>query len=69
MIYIHHVPQHDAADKLSRLLSDRSSEQSGCTQGARELDERDPDDAESDVLQGLRDAGGETRTPDTRIMI
>jgi hypothetical protein len=69
MIYIHHVPQHDAADKLSRLLSDRSSEQAGCTPGAREPDERDPDDAESHDLQGLLDAGGETRTPDTRIMI
>ena len=24
MIYVHHVPQHDAADKLSRLLQTRT---------------------------------------------
>jgi hypothetical protein len=38
MIYVHHVPQHDAADRLSRLLDERAAGASGCTPGAREPD-------------------------------
>ena len=34
MIYIHHVPQHDAAARLTRLLRERSEANVGCTAGA-----------------------------------
>ena len=34
MIYVHHVPQNDAADKLSRLLDARISDEVGCEMGA-----------------------------------
>ena len=69
MIYIHHVPQHDAADRLSKLLEDRTRGQSGCTLGARSESDPDPETNETFALQGFPDAGGGTRTPDTRIMI
>lgn len=35
MIYVHHVPQHDAADRLSRLLAASMSDEVGCAPGAR----------------------------------
>jgi hypothetical protein len=69
MIYIHHVPQHDAAERLSKLLDDRTQGASGCTPGAREGPEDDGAEQEIPDLQGLSDAGGRTRTCDTRIMI
>ena len=69
MVYVHHVPQHDAADKLSKLLDARMNDEVGCTPGARSASGTDPDEAESGVLQGKEHAGGGTRTPDTRIMI
>ena len=69
MIYVHHVPQNDAADKLSRLLEASMNEDVGCTPGARSASDQHPDDAESKDLQEENDAGGGTRTPDTRIMI
>jgi integrase len=69
MIYVHHVPQNDAADKLSRLLEASMNEDVGCTPGARAPSEDHPEDEESADFQGERDAGGGTRTPDTRIMI
>jgi hypothetical protein len=69
MVYVHHVPQHDAADKLSKLLDARMSDEVGCTPGARSASADDSDGAESGDLQGEEDAGGGTRTPDTRIMI
>ena len=39
MIYVHHVPQNDAADKLSRLLEASINEASGCAPGARSASE------------------------------
>jgi integrase len=35
MIYVHHVPQHDAANRLSRLLAASMSDEVGCAPGAR----------------------------------
>jgi hypothetical protein len=69
IIYVHHVPQHDAADKLSKLLKTHIDDHVGCTVGARPGSEAEVDDLETDDLQGESDAGGGTRTPDTRIMI
>ena len=69
MIYVHHVPQHDAANKLSRLLETRMNDEVGCTVGARPGSEESKDDPETTDLQEESDAGGGTRTPDTRIMI
>ncbi len=69
MIYIHHVPQHDAADRLSRLLEDRTQGASGCAPGARDGFEGESGDEETPALQGFQDAGGGTRTHGLRIMI
>jgi hypothetical protein len=69
MIYVHHVPQNDAADKLSRLLESSMNEDVGCTPGARAPSEDHPEEAKSADFQGEGDAGGGTRTPDTRIMM
>ena len=69
MIYIHHVPQHDAAERLSALLDERTHGASGCTLGAREDSAEEPGTQETPAMQGFPDAGGGTRTPDTRIMI
>ena len=58
MRYVHHVPQHDAADRLSRLLDTRSGEV-GCTPGAR--GDSDPEDsaAESGAEQEDSEWAGE----------
>jgi integrase len=69
MIYIHHVPQHDAADRLSALLEERNLGARRCTPGAQAPSDPTPEEPEMHALQELRDAGGGTRTPDTRIMI
>ena len=69
MIYIHHVPQHDAAERLSKLLDERIPGAPGCAPGAREPSESEVEPSENRELQGFSDAGGGTRTPDTRIMI
>ena len=69
MIYVHHVPQHDAADRLSRLLDVQTQGASGCTPGAREGDGGEGAEGETASESDSEDAGGETRTPDTRIMI
>ena len=73
MIYVHHVPKHDAADRLTRLLDEQTGEANeetvGCTPGARWPSDREREVAETLDLLGISDAGGETRTPDTRIMI
>jgi integrase len=70
MIYIHHVPQRDAAEKLSRLVELRTEERES---GARWVhgapQEGDPENEETPAEQGFRDAGGRIRTCDTRIMI
>ena len=69
MIYVHHVPQHDAADRLSRLLAASMSEEIGCAPGARSGISDDPEDADPAQTASPSHAGGGTRTPDTRIMI
>ena len=60
MVYVHHVPQNDAADKLSRLLEARMSEEVGCEMGAKSGSGESGEDAESADLQGEEDAGGGT---------
>ena len=69
MVYVHHVPQNDAAEKLSRLLDERMSDEVGCEMGAKSGTGERGEAAERADLQGEEDAGGGTRTPDTRIMI
>jgi hypothetical protein len=69
MIYIHHVPQHDAAERLSRLLEERIPGAPGCTPGAREGSKAEGEEDETSPEQAISDAGGRTRTCDTRIMI
>ena len=69
MIYIHHVPQNDAAEKLSQLLDASIEDEVGCTPGARSASDDQDENGESRDLQVESDAGGGTRTPDTRIMI
>ena len=69
MIYVHHVPQHDAADRLTRLLDDRTQGARGCTPGARATQTGEPSKPKMSALQAFQSAGGGTRTPDTRIMI
>jgi len=69
MVYVHHVPQNDAADKLSRLLEARMAEEVGCETGAKSGTGEEGADPETPAVQEEKDAGGGTRTPDTRIMI
>ena len=69
MIYVHHVPRHDAAARLSRLLAESMDEKSGCAPGARSGSEEEDEEDDSPDLQAESHAGGGTRTPDTRIMI
>jgi hypothetical protein len=68
MIYAHHVPQHDAADKLTALLDARSPAETRRTLDARS-GTADEGAERNRLNKGDSDAGGETRTPDTRIMI
>ena len=51
MIYAHHVPQHDAADKLTRLLGAPSPNPARRTVDARFGNDGDPEEAESSSLQ------------------
>jgi hypothetical protein len=51
------------------LLEKGIGDEIGCTVGARPGSEEEVDDLETEDLQGESDAGGGTRTPDTRIMI
>jgi integrase len=57
MRYVHHVPQHDAADRLTALLRSRTEASVGCTTGAprddRESAER-PETAQQQRIRGLR---------------
>ncbi len=69
MIYVHHVPRHDAANRLSRLLAESMSDESGCAPGARSGFQGSTEDANSPDFKAASHAGGGTRTPDTRIMI
>jgi len=69
MIYVHHVPRHDAADRLSRLLNESMPDEFGCAPGARTDFRASTEEVKSADFQAPSDAGGGTRTPDTRIMI
>ena len=69
MIYIHHVPQNDAAEKLSELLDARTSDEVGCEMGAKSGTGEEGAASETPATQEETDAGGGTRTPDTRIMM
>jgi integrase len=69
MIYVHHVPRHDAADRLTELLDARVEGQVGCTPGARSGPDEEAEEPENAPEQAISDAGGRTRTCDTRIMI
>ena len=69
MIYVHHVPRHDAANRLTELLDARIEGDVGCTPGARSGSDQALEDDETPAKQGLPNAGGRTRTCDTRIMI
>jgi hypothetical protein len=51
MIYAHHVPQHDAADKLTRLLGASSPDSTRRTVDARFENDEDAEEAESPSLQ------------------
>jgi integrase len=51
MIYAHHVPQHDAADKLTRLLGASSPDSVRRTVDARFEDDEDAEETESASLQ------------------
>ena len=51
MIYAHHAPQHDAADKLTRLLVGRSPDPARRTVDARFDDDEKLEEAERESLQ------------------
>jgi Phage integrase family len=50
MIYAHHVPQHDAADRLTRLLETPSPDRARRTVDARFENDEDSEEAESSPL-------------------
>jgi Phage integrase family len=54
MIYAHHVPQHDAADKLTRLLDERSLDSVRRTDDARFADRGDEQKRENGPEQGYQ---------------
>ena len=66
MIYIHHVPQHDAADRLTALLEERTHGASGCAVGARSPSEPDPEDARNPCFAGASAMPEEGLEPPTR---
>ncbi len=39
MLYVHHVPQHDAADRLGNLIADASGYQAGTKLSESEVSE------------------------------
>jgi integrase len=68
MIYVHHVPQHDAAARLTELIRMRSEGEVGCTPGAREEDDAATEEAETPQEREVRSGPGWIRTTDRRIM-
>jgi integrase len=68
MIYVHHVPQHDAADRLSQLLEARIEGEVGCAPGARSEFEEQGEDEETPAEQEIPYGPGWIRTTDQRIM-
>ncbi len=68
MRYVHHVPQHDAAEQLTKLLQERTEIDVGCAPGARDLDNERGAEAESPPERAISDGPGWTRTTDLRIM-
>jgi integrase len=55
MIYAHHVPRHDAADKLTQLLAERTEEPVRRTADAPADQADEPENTETPDLQGLRE--------------
>jgi integrase len=64
MRYIHHVPQHDAAEKLTRLLRERMNPPVGCTMGAQPLPAGGQPSAET--THGQRFSAASTRARTSR---
>ncbi len=67
MRYVHHVPQHDAADRLERVVEARIAAV-GCTSGAREEEDEECDTSETASEREVSDGPGRIRTSDQRIM-
>jgi integrase len=68
MRYVHHVPRHDDAARLTRLFSG-DSDDDGSTVGPSLGIVADSPSPQTAAQSGEDSAGGGTRTPDTRIMI
>jgi integrase len=62
MIYVHHVPQHDAANRLTQLLSERGSAGVGCTTGASPAETETPVRPETAPEQELSPVSTPART-------
>jgi integrase len=54
MRYVHHVPQHDAADRLTALLKSRTEPSVGCTTGASSRSPTSPESSETAQEQRIR---------------
>jgi len=63
MIYAHHVPQHDAADRLTKLLDTPPPDPARRTLDARSGQSDDTPDPESDDLQGDGGCRGRDSNP------
>ncbi|MEZ5077292.1 MAG: tyrosine-type recombinase/integrase [Solirubrobacterales bacterium] len=68
-LYTHHVPRHDDAQRLTKLLAASMEESAGSTVGPQSGEDGGGGPSESEAQSQEPDAGGGTRTPDTRIMI
>ncbi|MGH2989357.1 MAG: tyrosine-type recombinase/integrase, partial [Solirubrobacterales bacterium] len=62
MIYVHHVPQHDAASRLTELLSERAEGGIGCTAGASPPAPNQPSASEPAHQQGFSRLRNPART-------
>ena len=68
MRFVHHVPQHDAAEQLTKLCRSAPRSTLGARPGARDLDNERGAEAESPPERAISDGPGWTRTTDLRIM-
>jgi hypothetical protein len=62
MRYVHHVPQHDAADRLTALLKSRTAGSVGCTTGASPGDAGSASASETAQEQRIRGLRTRART-------
>jgi integrase len=62
MVYVHHVPQHDAANRLTQLLSERGAGGVGCTTGASPAPAETSAAAETPFEQEFPGLSSPTRT-------